>query len=101
MSSLPPTPKPYSLQLAERVHNTTGKEHLTRICVGGFLLESFWYAIIERRILKTPTPAVKKAMFRAAATWPIIYAVTTAGVAWAAWRVNQAERAETENKRDY
>ncbi|RYC62030.1 hypothetical protein CHU98_g4176 [Xylaria longipes] len=100
MSSLPPAPKPYSLQLAERIHYTTGKEHLTRICTGGFLLESFWHVIIERRILKTPTPAVKKAMFRAAATWPLVYAATTASIAWAAWRVNQAERAEKEN-RDY
>ncbi|KAI1179702.1 hypothetical protein F4777DRAFT_396382 [Nemania sp. FL0916] len=59
--SLPP-PKPYFLQLAERIHNATGKEHLPRICIGGFVLESIWNSVIERRMLKTPAPAVKKAM---------------------------------------
>ncbi|KAI3327831.1 hypothetical protein HD806DRAFT_336147 [Xylariaceae sp. AK1471] len=97
MSSLPQAPKPYSLQLAERIHNTTGKEQLTRICIGGFLLESIWHSVIEKRVLKTPTPVVKKAMFRAAATWPILYLVTSAGLSWAAWRVSQYEKAEGGN----
>ncbi|KAI0407936.1 hypothetical protein F4802DRAFT_494220 [Xylaria palmicola] len=101
MSSPFPTPKPYSLQLAERIHYSTGKEHLVRICVGGFLLESSWHAGVERRILKTPAPAVNKALFRAAATWPIIYIATSAAINWAAWRVNQAPGAERDkNKRD-
>ncbi|KAI1354351.1 hypothetical protein F5Y01DRAFT_14105 [Xylaria sp. FL0043] len=97
MSSAP-SPKPYSLQLAERIHYATGKEQLGRICVGGFLLESVWHSVIERRVLKTPAPTVRKAMVRAAVTWPIIYAVTSAGIAWAAWKVNetQAERRQSE-----
>ncbi|KAI0877096.1 hypothetical protein GGS24DRAFT_498178 [Hypoxylon argillaceum] len=95
MASIPPVPKSYSLQLAERIHSATGKEHLTRICIGGFLLESAWHSVIERRVLKTPTPAVKKAMFRAAATWPVIYVATSAAVSWAAWKVGQAAKPES------
>ncbi|KAI1426259.1 hypothetical protein F5Y12DRAFT_713253 [Xylaria sp. FL1777] len=95
MSSLPP-PKPYSLQFAERIRNTTGKEHLPLICAGGLSLESLWLTVIERKVLKTPAPAVRTAMFRAVATWPLIYVVTSAGISWAAWKVNQAERSQSE-----
>ncbi|KAI0865507.1 hypothetical protein F4860DRAFT_510044 [Xylaria cubensis] len=97
MSSPPPGPKPYSVQLAERIHNTTGKEYLMRICFGGLLLESFWHGVIERRILKTPAPAIGKSMRQALKTWPLIYVVTTAGITWAEWKVNQAERARKGN----
>ncbi|KAI1311751.1 hypothetical protein F5Y03DRAFT_391306 [Xylaria venustula] len=94
MSSRPP-PQSYSLQLAERIHNTTGKEQLPRICAGGFVLECVWHSVIERRVLKTPVPAVRKAMVRAAVTWPVIYAVASAGITWAAWRVNQTGRGQS------
>ncbi|KAI0532931.1 hypothetical protein GGR58DRAFT_140438 [Xylaria digitata] len=102
MSSLPPTPKSYSLQFAERIHYTTGKDQLTRICVGGFLLESLWHSVIERRVFKTPIPVVRKSMYRAAMMWPAIYIVTTAAISWAAWKVNQAERTLKEkDQRDF
>jgi hypothetical protein len=94
MSSPPPPVKPYTLQLAERIHNTTGKENLTSICVGGFALESLWHSIIERRFFKTPAPAVKKAMVRATAMWPAVFIITSAGISWAAWKVDQERRDE-------
>ncbi|KAI1185587.1 hypothetical protein F5B17DRAFT_27757 [Nemania serpens] len=96
MSSPSPAPKSYSLEVAQRIHNTTGKEHLGRICVGGFLLESLWHSGIERRVLKTPTPAIRKAMLRSAVTWPVIYVVTSACISWAARKVEEAE--ETQRK---
>ncbi|GAP83639.1 hypothetical protein SAMD00023353_0500210 [Rosellinia necatrix] len=98
--SFPSGPKPYSLQIAERIHNTTGKEHLTRICVGGFALESFWHWNVERRLLNTPAPAVRKAMIRAAVTWPALYVVTSAAVYWAAWKVDGVNRAEKEKGKE-
>ncbi|KAI1112735.1 hypothetical protein F5Y14DRAFT_247783 [Nemania sp. NC0429] len=94
MSSPSPAPNSYSLEVARRIHNTTGKEHLERICVGGFLLESLWHSGIERRVLKTPAPAVRKAMLRAAVTWPVLYVVTSACISWAARKVDQAEEAQ-------
>lgn len=94
MSSSSPAPKSYSLELAQRIHNTTGKEYLGRICAGGFLLELLWHSGIERRVLKTPTPAIQKALLRAAVTWPVIYVVTSASLSWAARKVDQAEEAQ-------
>ncbi|KAI1813784.1 hypothetical protein GGS20DRAFT_586107 [Poronia punctata] len=81
--------KPYDLQFAERVHNTTGKENLPTICVAGFALEYLWNSTIEQRFFKTPAPMVKKAMVRAAIMWPSVFVVTSAAISWAAWRVDQ------------
>lgn len=89
--------KPYSLQLAERIHNTTGQEYLPKICFGGLFLESFWNLVIERRVLGTPKPVVQKYMHHTLTRWPIIYFATRIGLSWAAWRVNQAGIAEREN----
>ncbi|KAI1740518.1 hypothetical protein F4680DRAFT_90287 [Xylaria scruposa] len=101
MSSLPPEPKPYFVQLAERIHYTTGKEYLPSMCVGGLFLESFWHGVIERKVLKTPEPAINKAMLHACKKWPAIYVVTITSFAWAKWTVTQAERdRKGNNQRD-
>ncbi|KAI0431357.1 hypothetical protein F5Y09DRAFT_197824 [Xylaria sp. FL1042] len=98
--SSPSSSKPYSLQLAERIHYATGKEDLWRICAGGFLLESVWLSVIERRVLKTSTPNVRKAMIHAAVRWPVIYVVTSTSITWAAWKVNQAQAERCQSERD-
>ncbi|KAJ3554273.1 hypothetical protein NPX13_g10656 [Xylaria arbuscula] len=91
MSSLPPPKKPWSLRTAERIHHITGKELLPRICVAGFLLECLWHSVMERRVLNTPAPAVRKALVRAMVTWPAVFVGTSASIYWAAWRVGRAE----------
>ncbi|KAI0002639.1 hypothetical protein F4779DRAFT_603354 [Xylariaceae sp. FL0662B] len=91
--------KPYSLEAAEAIHNTTGKESLAPICVGGFLLESLWHSVFERKVLKTPAPLVRKAMLRAAFFWPSVYLVTGATLKWAEWRVRKADTAVNGEKR--
>ncbi|KAI6081510.1 hypothetical protein F4821DRAFT_249040, partial [Hypoxylon rubiginosum] len=84
--------KPYSLQLAERINDTTHKDQLGRICLGGFFLESAWHSVVETRFLKTPLPVAKKAMLRAAVFWPGVYVATKAALQWAEWKVRQAEK---------
>ncbi|KAI1410991.1 hypothetical protein F5Y13DRAFT_68529 [Hypoxylon sp. FL1857] len=93
------SPKPYSLQLAERIHNTTGKDRLGRICVLGIILESLWHSVVERKLLKTSAPVVRKALFKAAIFWPGVYVVTGAAVKWAELRVRKAEEIELETRR--
>ncbi|KAI1266363.1 hypothetical protein F5Y18DRAFT_426265 [Xylariaceae sp. FL1019] len=94
MSSHPPGPKPYTLQIAERINNTTGKDKLPTICLSGFLLETLWHSVIERRTLNTSAPAVRKAMMRAAVFWPGVYIATSAALAWAQWKVDEAAKAD-------
>ncbi|KAI5925978.1 hypothetical protein F4810DRAFT_617858 [Camillea tinctor] len=97
MSSTPPPVKPYSLQLAERVHYTTGQDKLPHICAGGFLLETLWHTTVEHKVLKTPGLMVRRAMVRAVIFWPSLYIGTAAVLKWAKWRVDRAEeRAERE-----
>ncbi|KAI0390008.1 hypothetical protein F5Y17DRAFT_462186 [Xylariaceae sp. FL0594] len=100
MSGPVPPEKPYLVQLAERIDNTTGKEHLPTICVGGFALETLWHSVVERKVLKTPPPAVKKAIFRAAVMWPTVFVVTSASISWAAWRVDREGRDEIQSVQD-
>ncbi len=85
------TGKPFDLGIAERVHGVTGKEHLARICIGGFVLESAWHAVVERRFLGTPQPAVRKALLWAAVFWPVVGVATAGALRWAAWRVAREE----------
>ncbi len=84
--------KSYSLRAAERIHNTTGKDQLGRICVSGFLLESLWHSVVERKFINTPPSVVRKSMVRAAATWPLIYVATAACIKWADWKVQEVEK---------
>ncbi|OTA86303.1 hypothetical protein M434DRAFT_399947 [Hypoxylon sp. CO27-5] len=97
MASSSSSLKPYSLQLAERIHNTTGKDKLGRICVSGFFLESFWHLVVERKFLKTSPPIVRKALLKAAVFWPGVYVVTGTALKWAEWRVQRAEKDERES----
>ncbi|CAJ2512060.1 Uu.00g076850.m01.CDS01 [Anthostomella pinea] len=91
MSSPPDTLQPKSI--AARVHQTTGKEYLPRICVGGFFLESFWHLAIKRRVFKTPASTVQGAMLRAAAFWPVLFLTTGATLKWAEWEMGKTEAA--------
>ncbi|KAI0834299.1 hypothetical protein F5Y06DRAFT_175045 [Hypoxylon sp. FL0890] len=89
---------PYSLKLAERIHNTTGKDKLGHICVGGFLLESLWHLVVERNFLKTSPPVVRKSLIRAAVFWPGLFVVTGAALKWAEWKVQKGRQAERETR---
>ncbi|KAI2463754.1 hypothetical protein F4781DRAFT_106768 [Annulohypoxylon bovei var. microspora] len=88
----------YSLQLAERIHNTTGQDKLPHICIGGFLLESFWNGVVEKRLLKTSPALVRKSLWRAAVFWPGVYLTTRAALIWAEWRVRKAKEERRENE---
>ncbi|KAI0161198.1 hypothetical protein GGR57DRAFT_350678 [Xylariaceae sp. FL1272] len=94
MSSNQPGSKPYALQIAQRIHNTTGKDQLPQICMGGFFLETLWHSVIERRAFNTSAPVIKKALLRAAVLWPGLYIATSAALAWAERRVGEAAKAE-------
>ncbi|KAI0853835.1 hypothetical protein F5Y00DRAFT_223786 [Daldinia vernicosa] len=83
--------KPYSLQLAERIHNTTGKDQLGRICSAGFILESSWHLVVERRFMNTPPQVVKKALLRAGFFWTVLYFGTDQALKWAEGKVKKAE----------
>lgn len=88
----------YSLRLAERIHNTTGKDQLTRICVGGFILELAWLGIVERKILKTHPIVVRKSVLRAALFWPGVHFITKSALVWAEWKVQKTKEERRENK---
>ncbi|OTB00829.1 hypothetical protein M426DRAFT_323940 [Hypoxylon sp. CI-4A] len=85
------TSNPFSLQLAERIHNTTSKDKLGYICVGGLACESVWHSVVERNFLKTSPIVVRKAIFRAAVFWPGVFIATKTALRWAEWRVQRAE----------
>ncbi|KAI8960640.1 hypothetical protein F5Y11DRAFT_329002 [Daldinia sp. FL1419] len=87
--------KPYSLQLAERIHNTTGKDQLGRICSAGFILESSWHLVVEKRFMKTPPGVVKKALLRAGIFWPAVYFITNESLKWAEQKVKKTEEGRT------
>ncbi|KAI1374875.1 hypothetical protein F4677DRAFT_159645 [Hypoxylon crocopeplum] len=91
--------KPYSLQIAERIHGTTGKDQLGRICFGGFFLESVWHSVVERKIMDTSPMAVRKAMIRASIFWPSLYIATKTALKWAEWRVLKTEGDGHENEK--
>ncbi|RYP18488.1 hypothetical protein DL767_009828 [Monosporascus sp. MG133] len=78
-------------RLAHRIHNTTGKERLPQICVGGFALELAWHTQVERRVFSTPLPAVRRAMVRAAVFWPSLFVLTELALKWAEKRVAKYE----------
>ncbi|RYP62936.1 hypothetical protein DL769_007112 [Monosporascus sp. CRB-8-3] len=101
--SAPSTAQPQSPQpptttmerLAHRIHNTTGKERLPQICIGGFALELAWHTQVERRIFSTPLPAVRRAMLRAAVFWPSLFVVTELALKWAEKGVAMYEGEQT------
>ncbi|KAI0882621.1 uncharacterized protein GGS22DRAFT_169904 [Annulohypoxylon maeteangense] len=90
--------QPRSLQIANRIHNTTGKENLIYICIGGITLESIWHGIVEKRLLNTPVPVVRRSIVRAALLWPAVFVVTKTALAWAEWRVQKDVDERRENK---
>ncbi|KAI1798533.1 hypothetical protein F4811DRAFT_548172 [Daldinia bambusicola] len=83
--------KSYSLQIAERVHNITGKDHLGRICLAGFALESSWRSVVQRRTLKMPPHDVRRAVLKAGFFWTTLYFCTGATLKWAERKVKQSE----------
>lgn len=92
------SPKTYSLQVAERINNVTGKNQLGLICTSGLFLESLWHSVVERRFMRTPPPVLRKAMIRAAITWPILYVATAMALRWAERRVRMAEEEGSRNE---
>ncbi|KAI1091454.1 hypothetical protein F5B19DRAFT_262160 [Rostrohypoxylon terebratum] len=88
----------YSLQIAERIYYTTGKDQLTRICVGGFALESAWHVIIEKKFLKTPPAVVRKSVLKAALFWPAIHFLTKSALVWAEWKIQKTTEERRGNK---
>ncbi|KAI1471127.1 uncharacterized protein F4812DRAFT_412845 [Daldinia caldariorum] len=83
--------KSYSLQIAERFHNATGKDQLNRICLGGFVLESSWVAVVEKRLSKMPPHDVRRAVLKAGIRWTALYFGTSATLKWAERKVKQSE----------
>ncbi len=82
----------YLESVARRVHNTSGKEHLLKICAGGFVLESTWQYVIEPRMFGTSHVVIRKGIMRAAVFWPSVFVITSLGLKWAERTVARSEK---------
>ncbi|OTB16418.1 hypothetical protein K445DRAFT_317387 [Daldinia sp. EC12] len=87
--------KSYSLQIAELFHNTTGKDQLSRICVAGFFLESWWHMVAEKKFMKTPPHVTRQAVLRAGVLWTAVYFGTSAILKWAERKVERSKEIRT------